>query len=150
MWDYAKVEVQSIRDTIKRIDWVSWFIALDSNEMTKVFTTAIFSITSTNIPNKIVKLNSKDAPWVTTEVKTAIRRKHRVYKKFLQRGKRHEDWNKVKEVRDETSKIILDAKDKYYLQLGRKLSNPSNGIKTYWTTLSKLMHRTSNSEFCLF
>ena len=58
----------------------------------------------------MLKFNDKDAPWETAEVKTAIRRTHRVYKKFLQRGRKQVDWIKVKDVRKETSKIILDAK----------------------------------------
>ena len=111
--------------------------------MSEVFTATIYSILYSNIPNKVVKGNDKNAPWVTAEVKTAIRRKHKVYKKFLQRGRKQEDWIKVKDVRKETSKIILDAKEKYYLKLGRKLSGPSNGIKTYWTNLNKLMNKKS-------
>ena len=107
------------------------------NELSEIFTATIYSILSSNIPNKVVKCSDKDAPWVTAEVKTAIRRKHRVYKKFLQRGRKQEDWIKVKDVRKETSKIILDAKEKYNPKLGRNLSYPSNGIKTYWTTLHK-------------
>ena len=113
------------------------------NEMSEVFTETIYSILSSYIPNKVVKCNDKDAPWVTAEVKTAIRRKHRVYKKFLQRGRREEDWIRVKDVRKETSNIIIDAKEKYYLKLGRKLSDPSKGIKTYWTALNKLMNKKS-------
>ena len=143
MWDYAKADTQSIRDRINGIDWESRFMGFGPNEMSEVFTATIYSILSSNIPNKVVKCSDKDAPWVTAEVKTAIRRKHRVYKKFLQRGRKQEDWIKVKDVRKETSKIILDAKEKYCLKLGRNLSDPSNGIKTYWTTLNKLMNKKS-------
>ncbi len=71
---------------------------------------------------------------MTHEIKTAIRRKHMVYKKFLQRGRKLEDWVKVKSIRKETSSLILDAKEQYYLKLGRKLTDPNNGIKTYWST----------------
>ena len=72
------------------------------NEMREVFTATIYSILSSNIPNKVVKCNDKDTLWVTAEVKTAIRRKHRVNKKFLQPGIKQEDWIKVKDVRKET------------------------------------------------
>ena len=66
-------------------------MGLDSSEMSDFFTTTLYSTLSSNIPNKVVKCNNKDAPWVTHEIKTAIRRKHRVYKKFLQRGRKLED-----------------------------------------------------------
>ncbi len=81
------------------IDLGSQFMGLDSSEMSDFFTTTLYSTLSSNIPNKVVKCNNKDAPWVTHEIKTAIRRKHRVYKKFLQRGRKLEDWVKVKSIR---------------------------------------------------
>ena len=67
-------------------------MGLDPNEMADVFTATIYSILSLNIPNKVVKFNDKDDPWVTAEVKTAIRRKHKVYRKFLQHDRKLEDW----------------------------------------------------------
>ena len=97
------------------------------------------------MPNKVVKMNDKDAPWMTAEVKIAIRRKHRVYRKFLQRGRQLEEWMKVQKVKREPSKLIFDAKERYYFRLGRKLSDPNNGIKTYWSVLSRLMNKESIS-----
>ena len=99
---YTTAGIQFIHNAISEIDWKSRFMDLDPNEMA-VFTTAIYSILSLNIPNKVVKFNDKDAPWVTAEAKTVIRRKHRVYIKFLQRGRKLDDWMKVKEVKRETS-----------------------------------------------
>ena len=68
----------------------------------------------------MIKCNDKDPPWITNELKTGIKRKHRVFKKFLDRGRKQEDWNLVKEVRNETSKMITNAKEKYHQKLGQK------------------------------
>ena len=143
VWKYAKVDTQSIRNSIKKIEWKSRFIGLDSNEVTGVFTAKIHSILSSNIPNKVVKLNDKDALRMTAKVKTAIKRKNRVYRKFLQLGRQLEEWMKVKKVKRETSKLIFDAKERYYLRQGRKLSDPNNGINTYWFVLNRLMNKKS-------
>ena len=35
-----------------------------------------------SIPNKTVTINDKDAPWITPEVKQAIKKNHRVYSKW--------------------------------------------------------------------
>ena len=113
--------------------------------MTDAFTSAILSILSSNIPNKVVKLNDKDAPWMIARVKIAIRRKHRVYRKFLLRVSQLEEWMKVKKVKRGTSKLIFDAKERYYSRLSRKLSDPNNGIKTYWSVLNRLMNKKSIS-----
>ena len=109
--------------------------------MVDIFTDTLFSVISSNIPNKVIKCNDKDPPWITPEVKTAIKRKHRVYRKYVKRGQRKEDWNQVKDIRNETSKMIISAKEKHFLNLGRKLSDPNQGIKVYWKTLNRLLNK---------
>ena len=78
--------------------------------MTDVFIKTIYYILSLNITNKVVKFDDKDAPWVTAEVKAAIRRKHRVYRKYLLRGRKLEDWAKVKDIKRVTTKSFLMLK----------------------------------------
>ena len=60
--------------------------------MAEVFTSVLYSILPSHIPNKTIKCNDKDPPWITKELKSAIRRKHRVYRKFVQRGRKPEEW----------------------------------------------------------
>ena len=47
----------------------------------------------------------------------------------------------MKDIRNETSKMIINAKEKYFLNQGRKLSDPNQGIKAYWTTLNRLLNK---------
>ena len=51
--------------------------------MVSEFTWTIMGIMSRFIPNKIITCNAKDPPWITPEIKTAIKRKHRVYNKYI-------------------------------------------------------------------
>ena len=37
--------------------------------------------------------------------------------------------------------MITIANDNYFASLGRKLSNPAIGIKTYWSTLNKIVNK---------
>ena len=64
----------------------------------------------TYIPNKIVTINEKDAPWVTPDVKTALRRNKRVYKKWVLKGRISADKPKVQNIQNETNRIIILAK----------------------------------------
>ena len=98
------------------------------------FTSTIMGVMSRFIPNKIITCNDKDRPWITPEIKTAIKRKHRVYNKYVRRGRRPDEWDNVQLVQNDTSKMITIAKDNYFSSLGRKFSNPATGIKTYWST----------------
>ena len=40
-----------------------------------------------------------------------------------------------------TSQMITSAKEKYFLKLGQKLSDPTNGVKAYWSTLNKIINQ---------
>ena len=58
---------------------------MNANEM-NVFTDAFVEIISRHVPNKIITCNDKDAPWITPQIKTAIKRNSRVYQKWIKRG----------------------------------------------------------------
>ena len=146
IWDDSKAETGKIRDIINSLDWNLLFFDRGSEEMTEVFTSVMYSILSSHIPNKTIKCNDKDPPWITKELKSAIRRKHRVYRKFVQRGRKPEEWNLVKKIRNMTSKMIVHAKESYYLKLGKNLSDPNQGTKTYWSTLKRVIKKKNVSN----
>ena len=91
------------------MDWASQFDGLVADQ--ELFTYKIYSILSLHIPNKVVKCNDKDPPWMTQELKKVIRRKHRPFGKFIRRGKRQGDWDDVKAVPNNTSKMAANAKE---------------------------------------
>ena len=52
----------------------------------------------------------------------------------------------VRTVRNQTSSKITQAKDEYFSSLGKKLSDPTHGIKSYWTTLNKIINKKKFSN----
>ena len=69
VWDYSKADTKAVRDEILGIDWVPRFTALSSDEMTECFTQIPVSTFNKNIPNKVVKIDDKDPPWITPGLK---------------------------------------------------------------------------------
>ena len=134
MFKELKIELNSI-------DWLSKFSEMGPEEMTTAFTNEIYSIVSAYIPNKVIKFNDKDPPWITNAVKTAMKRKKRLYKNFIRRGRSQEDWELFKMARNDSSKLVTDAKETYYSNLGRKLSDPTQGVKAYWAVLNRLVNK---------
>ena len=53
----------------------------------------------------------------------------------------------MKHVPNETSKMILKAKEEYFKRLGRKLLDPNEGIKSYWSTLNRIINKKKRSPF---
>ena len=109
--------------------------------MVEHFTKTLNAIMSLYIPNETIRINDKDPPWLTSELKTAIKRKHRLYRRFIRRGRKQEDWNLVRNIQLENTRKIIEAKDKYYSKLGKKLSDPNIGLKYYWNILNKLIDK---------
>ena len=109
--------------------------------MTELFTSTCRNIFSLYIPNKVITCDDQDLPWMTATLKSAIKRKHRVYNKYVKRGRKPDDWEYVRSVRHETSSKINKANDDYFSDLGKKLSDPTSGIKSYWETLNKIINK---------
>ena len=89
-----------------------------------------------HILSKIITCNYNDAAWITPEIKTAISRNSRVYKKWVLG-----ELGKVRDVRNVTSKFIRKSKSSDYSNLGLKLSDPNTGQKYFWTTYKKLINK---------
>ena len=104
----------------------------------ELFTSTCSNIFSLYIANKAITCKDRDLPWMTAIPKSAIKRKHRFYKKYVKRGLKPDDWEYVRSVRNETSVKVNKAKDDYLSDLGKKLSDPTNVIKSYRATLDKI------------
>ena len=47
---------------------------------------------------------------------------------------------------NQTFSKITQAKDEYFSSLGKKLSDPTHGTKSYWTTLNKIINKRKFSN----
>ena len=141
VWDYKTAKIDLIRKELLNTNWQSLFLDLNANEMSLVFTDTLLSIFSRHISNKIIICNDKDAPWITPKVKSAIRRNSRVYSKWVRRGRKPNDHDKVREVQNLTNKLIRDAKQSYYEKLGNRLSDPQIGHKNFWTAFKRITNK---------
>ena len=146
IWDYKTAKTDQIRADLRRINWYDLFFNLNVSEKGLIFTDIFMDIVAKHISNKIITCNDKDAPWITPEVKTAIKRNSRVYKKWVNRGKNSNDHDKVRELRHSTNKLIKEAKLAYYTNLGNKLSDPQIGQKHFWTAYKKIANKKRNTN----
>ena len=78
--------------------------------MTNQFTQIVMDIMLQCIPNRIFKCDDKDPPWIAPEIKTTVKHKHQVYNKYVKRGRKPEEWEHVRSVRNDISAMIMAAK----------------------------------------
>ena len=91
IWKYDQANVPSIKNNIGSVNWEELFAGRSVDDMVSILTDKLLSIMSDNIPNKIITVNDKDAPWVTPEVKRSIKRNRRVFDRWKGRG-RPKEW----------------------------------------------------------
>ena len=141
VWDYITAKTDMIRNDLVNTNWESLFTGLNSSEMSLGFTDTMLNIFSKFMSNKIITCNDKDAPWITPEVKTAIRRNSRVYSKWVKLGRNANDHGNVREIQNSTNKRIRDSQRSYFEKLGHNLSDPQIGQKNFWTAFKRLSNK---------
>ena len=90
---------------------------------------------------KQLKSKATDPPWMNDEIKIALRRKNRLYKKFTSGSMRNQDKTQLNEATVFTQNLISSAKENYYMGIGEKLNDPSIGCKTYWSILNRVLDK---------
>ena len=105
-----------------------------------MLTETLLTIFSNYIPNKIITVEPRQAPWITKPIKNFIRKMIRAYKSFDRRGRSIDKQEAINDMMSQGSILIDDAKYLYFKNIGGKLSKPETGIKTYWSLINSLLN----------
>ena len=111
------------------------------NLQVKSLNETLLNILLNFIPNKIIMVRSRQAPWITQSIKNFIRKKNRAYKTFIRNGQPEDRLEAITYMIAHGSKLIEDAKEKYFMKIGRTLSNPETGKKLYWSLINKILNK---------
>ena len=87
LWKYSRAKVDAIVNDFRALDWGQVFANMDADQMVLTFNDIVLKIMNCHIPNNVVTINDKFAPWVTPEVKNAIKKN----KKYIINGKSREN-----------------------------------------------------------
>ena len=83
IWEYDKANMAMIKHDLPSINWYGMFDELDFNQAVDSFTTFLLSVIARHVPNREITCCARDAPWITDDVKKAIKRKHCVYRRYV-------------------------------------------------------------------
>ena len=89
------------------------------------------------IPNRIIKCNYKEPPWMTDVIKSKHKEWSYLTKTYYEYGKRKPDFEKLIFKTNEYVEIISAAKDEYIIQMCEKLNDPITAPKTYWKVINR-------------
>ena len=89
-------------------------------------------------PNKTIKCNHMDLPWITDVIKSKLKEQFNLTKTCYKYGKRKFDLEKLIVKTSEWMENISAAKDKYIQQKCEKLKEPLTA-KTYWKVINHFL-----------
>ena len=114
VWYYDSAYVLAIRKSIQMFCWCESIGALMyPNQQVEMLTEILLNIFSNYIPNKIITVKPRQAPWLTKPNKNFIRKMNRAYKSFDRRGRPIDKQEAINSMLSKGSKLIEDAKDMY-------------------------------------
>ena len=111
------------------------------NEQVKLLNEVLLNIYSNFIPNKIKTIRPCQPPWITQTVQNFLRKKSRAYKSFVRNGQPENKLEGIQNMISEGSRMIEDAKQKYFLKAGRTLATPGTSSKTYWALINTVLNK---------
>ena len=131
-----------IKNKLANTDWDSKCFNKSATQMVNIFSVYFLDIMKSLIPNKIVTINDKDAPWVTSSVKASSKKTiQKIYTEWVKKGRDPSGKEKVKQIQRDTNRKINEAKDIYIKSLSNKLCDPSTGHKSFWSAYKRLENK---------
>ena len=141
IWHYNRAQVELIKRSIMNFDWNRALANHSINDQVEIFNNTLLNIFRNFIPHETIKCNYRDPPWMNKNIKSALRYKNTLYRKYTYGGKKQQDLINLNETTILVSNLITETKSSYFTSLGNKLNNPLTGPKTYWSILKRFMNK---------
>ena len=141
VWHYNQAQEELIKRSVSKFDWDKAFKNQSTNEQVEILNNTLLNIFRNFIPHETIKCKSKDPPWLNKEIKNALRKKNRLYRKFISGGRTVHDQIQLNEITVTISDLITNSKNAYFTNLGKKLNDPSTSPKAYWSILKRFLNK---------
>ena len=125
VWDYSKANVENIKKAVANFELL--------NE-------TLLNIFQNYIPNKKIKCDYRQPPWMTDDTKKSLKQRSNLTKCFYKNGQRNSDHIKVLQKSEECTNLISEAKKNYILKMTSKLEDSNTAPKTFWSILNRFLY----------
>ena len=93
-----------------------------------------------NIPNKKVKFENGEAPWINKNIKAALSKRYSLTKRYYVNDQVQSDYNLLLNHSKKCRGMILCAKNEHTMRMSKNLNDPSTAAKSYWSILNWLLN----------
>ena len=117
LWNYSQGNVENIKYAISNFNWSNAFGNLSVDGKVKHLNETLLNIFQNYIPNKKIKCDHCQAPWINDNIRSSLKKRSKLTKIYYKNGLRKSDHIKVLEKSTECTKKILEAKKIYILKM---------------------------------
>ena len=121
MWCWKQADVQGFRSAIKEASWTDILNANDVNQAWCTLSSRVDDLAKQYIPCKYVTRRTAPKPWITQDIKSAIKLKHQLFRSY-HREKSVENWSLFKTQRNMVCTLLRRAKSAYVTGLSESES----------------------------
>lgn len=146
IWDFSKADNVSIQKAISNITWEESLSKLNVDDRVEMLTNSILNVCSNFIPNRMIRVRDKDAPWMNDEIKQIILDKAKIYRRYVKNGRRDYDYQSLCEIRNRCKSLIQKRKSDYYKKLSDSLNDPHISPKKYWSVLHRFLNKRKSPQ----
>ena len=141
IWDFTLAHTLAIKSQMTAVPWDELFLNMSLDDTVKSFTDIFLSIITKNIPNKIVTINDKDAPWISSSLRNLLHKDRKIFSDWKHNGRPQDGLARVKNHQEKTKNAISSAKNQFIKNLSNKICDPSTGRKSFWSAYKRLSNR---------
>ena len=142
IWHYGRAQSEHIKKSISEFPWLEQLKNLPNpSHQVSLLNNTILNIMSNFVPNEEKIFRPSDPPWFNKNIRSALKKHNKLYKKFVKSGSLPEDKLAWENSKLEISSTILQSKETYLKEQGEKLADPSTSSKTYWKILNGFLNK---------
>ena len=112
VWLYEQGDFDTLRQRVADFDWDS-IKREDVNQYATNFTNILINLAKECIPNKKVRVRPQDLPWINGLVRKLMRKRNRLYKKYML-NKTIERYDAYKKVRNDVAALFTQIKERIF------------------------------------
>ncbi len=136
VWNFKRGDFDKLNRKLSEYHWDTIFTLQDLDEIVEMWTDIFLKLARECIPYMEVTIRPSDLPYLTTELRSKIRKRDRLFKQWT-RTKIDHHREIYKTVRNDTTLSLRNARDAYIKQQCDSLELDSSNAN-WWTTVKKL------------
>ena len=136
IWLYNRADFEGMNSFIQEYAWDQCFDNDDIDVVCQNWTTSFLNIARQFIPNKVVEIRPRDAPWFNSELRKLKRHKDKMHKK-AKTTHSVDDWANFRSLRNQYTNKLREAEKMHRESLATSLKHSKQINPKHWWHITK-------------